>query len=335
MTTTSERVAALQAKIAASDTKVTWRTPEDLSRRSVEAMVGTAGGHRLPSHGTLHLTGEGVTGSSAPLDDIGQVMTGFQRLVTAWGAALEGAKNIGGRLSDAITAKTRLRLVAGIAPGSVVLNITPDLSAGEELMPDGMEALIEQPTSQHLDQVMEQVASLVAGAEKIGPDPSDSPLVRTLQDLGPRAASSVRSLAEQLSTGRFNLDLEWSEPNKPTYRGSITSADAGSVARIIASRELDSGHIVIVGQLRTSSDEATPLCIEVHGQKYKVRRGQVTPKMIRAAHAAIGDTVRVEAQVILKEGLGGDKVEYRATKFEKVDVNESHRITGLPEHQVA
>ena len=326
MVTTSERAAALRREIEASDTPVTWRTPDDLARRSIEAMAAYSGAPRLVSRGMLHLTGEGVVGASAPLEHVAQVMAAFQRLVTAWGAALEGVKSLRGAFSVGIQAKTRLRLVAGIAPGSVVLNLTPDLPPADELTPGGQAVLFGQPVSQRLDQVLEEVSAVVREASAVGPDAGDSPLVAKLADRGPRAASCLRSFSDQLAQGRFDLDLEWAEPNRSTYRGSITASQAGHLAKVITGRDLDKGEVSITGVLHTVSDAGVPWEVEAAGQRFRVKRGNVTAEMVRAARPGVGDTVTITAQMSLKDGPGAEKVEYRATAVEVVGEETPHGI---------
>jgi hypothetical protein len=260
------------------------------------------------------------------MDHVAQVMAAFQRLVTAWGAALEGAKSLRGAFSIGIQAKTKLRLVAGIAPGSVVLNLVPDLSPAEELTPGGMEAMIGQPVSQRLDQVLEEVSAVVREASAVGPDAGDSPLVARLSDLGPRAASSLRSFSDQLVAGQFDLDLEWAEPNRPTYRGSITASQAGHLAKVITGRDLDRGEVAITGVLHTVSDAGVPWEVEAAGQRFRVKRGRLSAEAVRAARPGVGDTVRITAQVSLKDGPGGEKVEYRATAVEAVGEDTPHGV---------
>ncbi len=330
MATPSDRAADLLTAIRSSDVEATWRTPDDLARRSVEAMVADTDHARLPSHGFLHLTGVGVTGSSALMDDVARFMSGFQRLVTAWGASLEGITTLRGKISSTVAAKTRLRLVAGIAPGSVVLNITPDMPPADELVPDGQAAIIDQPVSQRLDLVLEQVSTLVSQASALGPDANDSEMIKTIRELGPRTASSLRSLTDSLASGGFDLDVEWAEPNKPTYRGSITAIDAGRVSKVIAGRDLDQGQVVMVGLLHTSSDGTARWEVEVLGESYKVGRGQVTPEAIHSVHPAPGDTVRIIANVSLKEGLSDSKPMFQAISIEVVDPTMPHSITEEP-----
>jgi hypothetical protein len=208
----------------------------------------------------------------------------------------------------------------------VVLNLTPDLSPADELTPDGMEAIIDQPVSQRLDQVLEEVSTVVREAAEVGPDASDSALVVKLSDLGPRAASSLRSFSEQLASGRFDLDLEWAEPNRPTYRGSITASRAGHLVKAIAGRDLDQGEVAITGVLHTVSDVGAPWDVEAAGQRVKVKRGHVTAESVRTVHPAPGDTVRITAQLSLRDGPGGERAEYRALAVEVVAQDTPHGI---------
>jgi hypothetical protein len=252
------------------------------------------------------------------MEHVAQVMTAFQRLVTAWGAALEGVKSLRGGFSVGIQTRTRLRLVAGIAPGSVILNLTPDLSPADELTPRRMKAVIDQPVSQPLDQVLKQVSTVVREASQVGPDTREGALVAKLSELGPRTASSLRSFSEQLASGKFDLDLEWAEPNQPTYRGSISASKAGHLAKVITGRDLDQGEVAITGVLHTVSDAGVPWEIEAAGQRFRVKRGQVTAEMVRAARPGVGDTVKITAQVSLKDGPSGERTEYRALAVEVV-----------------
>jgi hypothetical protein len=67
-----------------------WTTADDLSRIGIEALIDTDPlGRTLSSRGNIRITGDGVTGSSAKVNEIARVMTGFQRLATAVGAAID------------------------------------------------------------------------------------------------------------------------------------------------------------------------------------------------------------------------------------------------------
>ena len=57
MATLFDRAAALRSAIEASDIAVTWRTPDDLTRLSIEAMAASLGTARFTAHSSSHLTG--------------------------------------------------------------------------------------------------------------------------------------------------------------------------------------------------------------------------------------------------------------------------------------
>lgn len=90
----------------------TWLEPGDLSRQSVEALVGEREGDArgLASAGTLRLHGPGVEGHAAELDRVGAIAASWQRAVTAVGASLENVKTMRGRLS----ASQILSQIAGV-----------------------------------------------------------------------------------------------------------------------------------------------------------------------------------------------------------------------------
>ncbi|WP_234791067.1 hypothetical protein [Mycolicibacterium wolinskyi] len=70
-----------------------WTTADDLSRIGIEALTDSDPlGRALASRGNVRITGDGVTGSSAKVNEVARVMTGFQRLATAVGAAQAGDK---------------------------------------------------------------------------------------------------------------------------------------------------------------------------------------------------------------------------------------------------
>jgi len=57
-----------------------WTTADDLSRIGIEALTDADPlGRALASHGNIRITGDGVTGSSAKVNEVARVMTGFQR----------------------------------------------------------------------------------------------------------------------------------------------------------------------------------------------------------------------------------------------------------------
>lgn len=73
-----------------------WSTPDDLTRTGIEALMDADPlGRTLGSEGNNRIGGDGVTGSAARATEVARVMTGFQRLATAVGAAQTGDKALG------------------------------------------------------------------------------------------------------------------------------------------------------------------------------------------------------------------------------------------------
>ncbi len=96
-------------------------TAADLSRISIERHQGRSALVReVASVGALRLSGLGVTGHEAALDDVTSLGLAFQRLVTAVGASLGGFTNIRGPVPKEFSAKTVLGLRAAPRPGSIV-----------------------------------------------------------------------------------------------------------------------------------------------------------------------------------------------------------------------
>jgi hypothetical protein len=319
----SERAAAILARIEAmpDPEEWGWETAEDVSRLSVERMMARSAGpvRTLHSRGSIRLAGDGVSGNSAPLDAVGDVMARFQRLVTSVGAAHAGDTSARGKTSRQIVARTRLRLLAGVAPGSVVLNLTPETAPGDELAPA---ALFDQPTTQTVDRAVEEVVALLKAT-------ADEPaLVEDVQRLGPRVASTLRIFAKTLDSSGFDAGLEWEEPFRPTFRASVRAADAARLAGVIEGRELDRADVVIVGVLRTVSDKTTPMEVEAAGSSFKIKG--VPADAIHLTRPSPGDTVRVAARVSVREGLDGERVEYTATDVEVVDPGTPQSVVESP-----
>lgn len=129
-----------------------WTTADDLSRIGIEALIDADPlGRRLASRGNIRITVDGVTGSSAKVNKVARVMTGFQRLATAVGAAQTGDKALGKRANADVRRRTDLLLTAAPASGSIVIAITPALAPIVE-HPDSPGMLNEfEPDDQMLD----------------------------------------------------------------------------------------------------------------------------------------------------------------------------------------
>ncbi|MEE8702067.1 hypothetical protein [Bifidobacterium crudilactis] len=238
-------------------------SPEDINRRAFENFVMSRTpipGRFLPSHGALHIIEGTGREHRADLENVSQLISSFQGLVSSLGGAIRGKKNVRGKLASDIVRDTRLKLDASPLPGSVILSISPEAEPKDELKGED-EALIDPKTDQLLDEVFPQLDSLFEQMVQLPEDPSqeldaeNSALANTLQDLGPRVASSLRHLTDISSASDFSIDISWEQPLKSTIRTSRLLPDiAQRVTTLIANSATDEEIIEISGKMRTVSD---------------------------------------------------------------------------------
>ncbi|MHA7153956.1 hypothetical protein [Arthrobacter sp. TMN-50] len=232
----------------------------DLSRVSRERHEGLQSLIReVPSAGALKLSGGGVVGHEAPLDDVTMVGMALQRLFTAVGASLEGFKNIRGPLPRDLMSKTRLGLRAAPRPGSLILDLSPTISPSDELRSNG-EAFNDSDT-QLVDSVVSKLSDVIAAAlVHEGGAADDTAFSSEVRALGPRAAGALRSFAHATSSSNFNVDMTWIQPLHHTVKFSLSTKDAVWIESIISGRELDVESVTIHGALKTVS----------HGKKWDI-----------------------------------------------------------------
>ncbi|GGJ20365.1 hypothetical protein [Paenarthrobacter histidinolovorans] len=232
---------------------------EDLSRVSMERHQGKSVLARdAPSVGALRLSGQGVTGHEAALDDVTSLGLAFQRLVTAIGASLGGFTNIRGPIPKEFSAKTILGLRAAPRPGSIILDLMPRLDPIRELRHKG--ELFNDSDTQLVDAVMSELEVLVNAAADHQPGRNDSPFSAEVRSLGPRAASALKGFALAASTSHFDLDMTWSQPLHATTRFHLSARDAVFIAQVISGQKLDAENVTVHGTLRTVS----------HGKKWEL-----------------------------------------------------------------
>ncbi|SHU18173.1 Uncharacterised protein [Mycobacteroides abscessus subsp. abscessus] len=147
-----------------------------------------------------------------------RVMTGFQRLATAVGAAQQSDKTPGRQPNADVKRRTDLLLTAAPGPGSIILTGTlrtsPIAETGHAGGKVGM--FTELETDDQMPDTAVAAANDVFTADNdIGPAPQDSAFVRQLGDTGPRTGSAVRDLAKTLNRGQFNLEIAWWQPRGP------------------------------------------------------------------------------------------------------------------------
>jgi hypothetical protein len=291
--------------------EVTWSAPGDLGRMSVEAVVAQRSDPReLSSHGAVRLSGVGVTGHSAALDEVGAVAMAWQRCVTAVGAALEGAKTSFGQIPRSVAQRTQLSLNTAPSPGSIVLDLSPRTNPTVEAYPGGERPFFgaERPLA---DRSAEALIDLLQQASAAGPDADE--LGRSLLRLGPRVASHVRRLADVLDKAHFDIDVAWMEPQHPTKRAAIPAGTAGWLRDFVAGRHLDGREAEMVGTVRTVSDIAKWSIETTEGMR-QVDASALDADVIRQTH--VGQAIRLVVLVRVTERPDGTS----STTYDALDV---------------
>lgn len=277
-----------------------WGDPDDLGRLSIEAMVSQREDVRdLTSQGSVRLTGAGVVGHSAPLEDVGAVASSWQRCVTAVGASLEGVRTSFGQIPRDVVQRTRLTLTAAPAPGSIQLDLAPESNPLRETSQNGQMVAYDTPRPL-ADQASEALIALLDQAATTGPDADE--LGEAIRRLGPRVASHIRRLADVLEKAHFDLDVAWAEPNSPTRRAKLSAGTAGWLKDFVAGRALDGQEQEMSGTVRTVSDIAK-WQIETADGLRSVDATSLEREVVEATH--VNQTIRLLVLVRVTERPDG------------------------------
>lgn len=294
--------------------------PGDLSRLSVETFIRHQEGtpRSLTSSGTLRLTGLGVEGHSANLDDVGALSLAWQKAVTATGAALEDSKSARGRISDSISLRTQLVLTASPKPGSVVLNVTPKTSPLEEAEPGGQispESLAERPLA---DRASERLVEFLAAENMSGEE-----IAQQLQDLGPRVSGAINALAEAIDRSNVTFEVSWREPSHPSRRARVNPSSAKFMRKVIEGRGLDSEPVTLVGVLETISSRQR-WAMAVSDELVQFDASDLPAGELQAWK--VGDRVEVTMAVVLRRrGDGRVQRKYTAQRIQESHAPDSPR----------
>ncbi|MGV9798330.1 hypothetical protein ACWDTP_09740 [Mycobacterium sp. NPDC003449] len=296
-----------------------WSTADDLSRIGIEGLIDADPlGRTLASHGNIRITGDGVTGSSAKVNEVARVMTGFQRLATAVGAAQAGDKALGKKPNADVKRRTDLLLTAAPAPGSIILTFTPAIAPADEAGAPGMLAEFETD-DQVLDTAVGAAIDVFAAGNDIGPVPEQSSFVHQLGHMGPRTASAVRDLAKTLERAAFDVDIDWKQPSRSTRRVSVTAQAARHMAFVVEHANLDEQPVLIIGEYLTVSAVSAWVIQQDDGDAVTVKLGRIDPSQTRGL--AVGERIRVEAIMKTETTPGGNtKTTYTAQSFERIDL---------------
>jgi len=249
---------------------------------------------------------------------VGEVMTRFQKVVTAVGAARANFREVRGRFPAEVVERTRLQLVASPYVGSVVLDFMPRVTPREEFYPNGTPPMVDEPRTQEADEAVAAVVDLFAAAGAIPPDADGAEFLASVSNYGPRVATALRDLLARLGTNRFETDLVWREPGRPTRRAILQSADAERAKALIVSRELDHGETTIEGVIHTVSDSTSLVVVGADGEPVYINPRNLSPQQLSGI--AYNSLVRVVVDVLAVEGAGGDSVvKYFAKSIQTLD----------------
>ncbi|QXQ11487.1 hypothetical protein [Paeniglutamicibacter sp. Y32M11] len=298
-------LSTLANKLKAAEGIATWETPRDLARISLDAISAQESlGRTQRSEGHLRLTGDGVDGHTASLEEVGILMTRWQKLVTAIGGSSLGFKGLRGRMSPLVSTQTKLLLNAGATPGSVMLEFTAAQAPAEELYPNGdvpMGDIAEEPL---VDVAMKKSLLLLSSVVELGPDVEDGKFLEEVVELGPRAASALTEMAKAVSAGHFDLEVEWREPSQPTLRTRLRAGDARRIADIVTSRKLDSEPETLDGIIHTITDISSIHLQLDSGEMISIKPGKIGHEDLRPI--SHGDRVQIEVDVKTTQRIGED-----------------------------
>lgn len=301
---------------------------DDVGRMSHEALLRNTGEdpRRGRSRGRLRLHGPAVHGHAADLTSVATIAAGWQRAVTAVAAALEGQRELRGRLRGDVVRRSRMLLSASPLPGSVVLLIEPAADAMAEVEPNGNVALFSR-VRPLADRAAEELITLAA--ELAGEDlPDLEQAAARMRRLGPRVASALRTLAQAVEASDASLDTTWDEPERPSVHSTWTASNARWVREFVDGRDLDAEDQELIGKAITVSTADKWLVEMVHGEPTRVRVDASKLTLAQTRQVRLGDVVRLHVQVTAREQADGTV--RIARQAQSVDVLPPDALQTLP-----
>lgn len=294
--------------------------PGDFTRRSIERIAREEAGTSrvIPSRGVVHLTGDGVQGHSAPMDHVALLLSRFQSIVRSIGASLE--HNLSRRRLPAdLLAKTALVIDASPQPGSLIINIHPELDGMDDVYPQGVHLLPEPDQEMSLaDRSIDAFSALVSRVN--GAEATQNDALETIKPFGPRVATSLRDFAEGVERAQFDFELSWQAPAAETISATLSTIEASALtAALRVQEDQEPTEDIITGQVRTVSSH---LQLEIYGSSsvddevtFRVDRGELSDTDI--ARAQVYSMVKVRVRVDWREKPGGETVaRYMALSLE-------------------
>lgn len=157
----------------------------------------------------------GIIGFEAPSRLVGQVLVGFQELVSAVGQSVEGVATTRGRISPDVLKATELRTIGAFAGsfGMELASATLSDLFGESTMADSLAKVDEL---------------LAAGAD-------ESKLGEVLDELKPRVASKYTSLIRLLADNHTGIAFDWGSVSaRPGAFRLFDSESLGAISATLA-----------------------------------------------------------------------------------------------------
>ena len=289
-----------------------FETARDLARFSIETHQGHNHLTRtLQSNGFIRLHGHGVSGHQANATSAFTAGIAFQKVITAIGSSLNGAKK---SISKFAEQQTQLHLDGSPAPGSIIFNLVAVASPSEELRPNG--ELFDSSSEMLVDRSFEVLNELFTARDTLQ---DDQELLSMLEELGPQVSKSLRSFVSIISDRHFDLELKWQQPLAPALHWNVPTLDSERMASFISLHKLDEVPVVLHGRLHTTSlnnswslisDEFGRIAIDISEVASTIHRHKFAP----------GTLVEADAMMAQSDGAGvKTKREFRITRIAIAD----------------
>ncbi len=267
-----ERLAELEAAVLAhaaerDEPPASAEELTELSARAHQSLLnGTFMQRRTELRVRLH--GDGVSGHLVPSDQAGSLLKRTQLLVRWIGARLRSTEDvnpIGNGKDVGIVDATRLFLTPQFGAGSLVFDLVASEPRPDEQPPlDGLPA----PASV-LDRSLEQLLGIIASSETdSGQDLGE--LSAYVSRMGPRVASQLKALAEEVTDNQIDLDLRWTGTDGRRRRADLGRRGALAIKDAVERNRVKINEMTLAGLLETASTGKDHVRIDTATGSYKM-----------------------------------------------------------------
>lgn len=292
----------------------------DASAESVRRFVGSSvfDARMIDSFGEIHIEGSGVKGNAAPMANVGDVLSNIQASIDSIGAKLRGRINEKGRIPSEITSLTSLDIVASPMPGSLRILVSPGKRGFDEVYPDDGDNLFgigedfgKRPLA---DLSLEAMIDLIKEVDLNSPDSKNFEI--KLQEMGPRVASSMKSMFSSFAKSDFDVEMSWKEPQKRISKARVNKELAAHAVRVIVQSKADIEKDIISGSIITvtTSTKDRIRILDESGEDILISIGDISRMDLARFHAGSRVLVGVEKSVSYFPG-GRTTVKYRGVSI--------------------